>query len=174
MRNLPDSLPSRRYKTAGRLVFASGKGRSSKGRRARRISRTFARTLCALITSSGAIASSAFADGSGTTFNYTGTIQTFTVPQNGYYLISATGAIGAGGEGSGGGAGARAAGVVHLTGGTVLNVVVGGAGSSAAANDPGGGAGGGGSSVYIDTSRPLIVGGGGGGGGKAGGGRAAA
>src|SRR3954470_21428212 len=102
MRNLADSLSSRR------------------------ISTTFARALCALIISSVAIASRAFADGNSATFNYTGTIQTFTVPENGYYSISATGAVGGGSQsspgwvGSSGGAGARAAGIVHLTSGTVL------------------------------------------------------
>src|SRR5256885_14100632 len=104
MRNLADSLSSRR------------------------IFRTFARVLCALLISSGAIASSAFADGNVTTFNYTGAIQTFTVPYDGYYLISATGASGAAGFYTSGGAGARQSGVVHLRAGTILNIAVGGAG----------------------------------------------
>ncbi|GIK69364.1 MAG: hypothetical protein BroJett020_06590 [Bacteroidota bacterium] len=96
--------------------------------------------------------------GSGTqTFNYTGSIQTFTVP-NGItsVTIEARGAQG----GSGGGKGARMIGDFTVTPGQVLQVLVGQEGGIAP-NQVGNGGGGGSFVVYNNT--PLCIAGGGGG-----------
>lgn len=91
-----------------------------------------------------------------TTFNYTGALQTYTVPVGAIgVLISAKGAGGGGagwdanGSGGDGGAGATATGAYLVAAGTVLNVAVGGGGqggksqSTFAAADLGGVAAGG-------------------------------
>ncbi|MBK8111577.1 MAG: hypothetical protein IPK46_15235 [Saprospiraceae bacterium] len=103
------------------------------------------------------------------TYNYTGSMQTYTVPPGVYSInISASGAQGAGGAGGNGG---QATGDLNVTPGQILNIFVGGqdgyngggSGYAAVARN-----GGGASDVRITgTSRAdrIIVGGGGGGGG---------
>ena len=86
-------------------------------------------------------------------FYYTGTITYWTVPSTAYYDISAYGAQG----GGSGGLGAVMGGVILLTQGDVLNILVGGSGSSSYAG------GGGGSFVIGADNTPLVVAGGGGG-----------
>lgn len=114
-------------------------------------------------------------------FNYSGTIQTWAVPNDGRYKIEAYGAQGGslgslGGSYHQGGKGAYVSGEFDLKVGEVLFILVGGAGQSKAWNDWGGGGGGGtfvakstldttykllaGFSQYVT---PLIVAGGGGG-----------
>ena len=95
-------------------------------------------------------------------FNYTGSLQNFTVPSGiTSVTIDAQGATG--GNSSGftpvGGNGARMVGTFAVSSGQVLNVLVGQAGGSASY-----GAGGGGGSFVTDASNnPLLVAGGGGG-----------
>jgi hypothetical protein len=109
-----------------------------------------------------------------TTFQYTGTIQTFAVQTSGYYDITADGAQGGNG-GSPGGLGAMASGAVYLQAGAQLKIVVGGAGQAGPAGF--GEAGGGGGSFVIETNNgsaavdinEVIAGGGGGGGSDSGG-----
>jgi hypothetical protein len=92
------------------------------------------------------------------TLSYTGAIQTFTVPTDGEYTITADGAQGGdiAVHPGGGGLGAEVSGDFYLTAGTVLDVVVGGAGGF-----PSGG--GGGSFVYTTLNALLLAAGGGGG-----------
>ena len=103
-----------------------------------------------------------------TTFNYTGNLQTFTVPTTGWYEFTAYGAQGGNGNagGSTGGFGAEVGGKFHLTGGSILDVLVGGQGQNAIPGD--GGGGGGGSFVFQTFGFLLNAGGGGGGGGDTG------
>lgn len=104
-----------------------------------------------------------------TPFNYTGSLQTYTVTTTGIYLIFADGAQGGTGLRSSGGIGAQIDGEILLTSGTILDVIVGGQGGSTAPLTAGGGGGGGGSFVFIPgASQPLAVAGGGGGGGGGG------
>ena len=104
-----------------------------------------------------------------TAFAYTGTVQTYTVPQTANYNLTVGGAAGAGATNEtdtityAGGSGALLSGDVTLTAGTVLDIVVGGAGASSNGSN-GGGGGGGGTFVYVSgASAPLVVAGGGGG-----------
>lgn len=100
-----------------------------------------------------------------TTFNYTGTIQTYTVPA-GVTSISID-AYGAQGGTTAGGLGARIYGELTVVPGTVLNIVVGGQGvTNNCGGGPASGGGGGGSFVYdpANSTMPLIAAGGGGGG----------
>ncbi len=101
-----------------------------------------------------------------TTFAYTGTVTTFTIPVSGTYVISATGAQG-GSDASGyvGGRGAQVGADVTLTAGTVLQIAVGGMPTIApGANGINGAGGGGGGSFVVDsTNNPLVIAGGGGG-----------
>ncbi|MGZ3687357.1 MAG: hypothetical protein ACXWP5_03830 [Bdellovibrionota bacterium] len=97
------------------------------------------------------------------TFNFTGAVQTFTVPACVTKLtISAAAGMGASGGGTcGAGDGAKISSVQFtVNAGDVLNVVVGGQGGGSAA----GGGGGGGTSVFDTTSSTLLVLMGGGGG----------
>ena len=96
----------------------------------------------------------------GSIFNYTGTVQTFTVATTGVYDITAFGGQG----GGSGGLGAEVSGSIPLTAGQVLQIIVGGQGAT---GTQGIGGGGGGTFVYISgpPSPPLLVAGGGGGGG---------
>jgi hypothetical protein len=90
-------------------------------------------------------------------FTYSGSIQTFTVPETGTYAISVSGAQGGGaGTSDPGGLGASLSGAVSLNQGTILYIVVGQQGA--------GNGGGGGSFVYVaGAPQPLAVAGGGGG-----------
>lgn len=95
-------------------------------------------------------------------FSFTGTIQTWTVP-NGVTSVELEVTGGDGGDGNmqEGGSGAKATATFPVTPGTVLEIVIGGAGASSTAN----GGGGGGSGVRIQgAAAPLIVAGGGAGG----------
>ncbi|MCC6370711.1 MAG: T9SS type A sorting domain-containing protein [Bacteroidia bacterium] len=97
------------------------------------------------------------------TFVYSGTIQSFTVP-TGVTQLSVD-ARGAGGGsvttcGANGGRGARMTGVITVTPGQVLSVLVGQAGGNSGSTGEGGGGGG----SYVTTGTvPLVVAGGGGG-----------
>ena len=96
------------------------------------------------------------------TFNYTGSIVTWTAPQDGTYEIVATGAQGGTAttfQQSAAGRGALIGGYFELTGGTILSIAVGGIGPSA----PTAGGGGGGSFVVAPGDSPLVIAGGGGG-----------
>lgn len=91
------------------------------------------------------------------TFNYSGRIESFTVPAGVTYLrIEAWGAQG----GNSGGRGARIRGDVTVTPGEVLRILVGGQGTAKHSYQSGGG---GGSFVVRQNNNPLIIAGGGGG-----------
>lgn len=121
--------------------------------------RIFTRTLCRTALLLFPLAGAARADA---VFNYTGGLQTFNVPQDGYYSLTATGGTGGGATNSSGGAGATQTGQIYLTAGTTLQVAVGGAGGTG--SSAGAGGGGGGSFVYLDISTPVTIAGAGGGG----------
>jgi hypothetical protein len=102
------------------------------------------------------------------TFDFSGTVITYTIPATGVYEIVAAGAQGgASNSGTPGGLGAVMSGDVFLTAGTVLNIVVGGSPLPLLAHSglsDGGGGGGGGSFVFEPFAFiSLIVAGGGGG-----------
>lgn len=119
-------------------------------------------------------------------FNYTGSVQTFTAPCDGEYLLEAAGAQGCGENGTDGGKGGYSSGKVKLKKGQTINIYVGAAGvygqTTGAYNGGGGsgpyGAGGGGATHIALTARGelknynayrsdvLIVAGGGGGSGS--------
>ena len=102
----------------------------------------------------------------GATFSEDGTIDTFTVPTSGTYVIDAVGATGGGlGPGYAGGAGAEVEGTFALTAGDVIQVLVGEAGYG---GNGGAGSGGGGSFVFDATTDTLLEAAGGGGGASAG------
>ena len=97
------------------------------------------------------------------TFDFTGSLVTWTVPTTGVYDITAYGA--AGGNKpffSPGGLGAEAGGDIVLSAGTMLTVIAGGEGQLAEID---GGGGGGGSFVFDITDGAYLVAAGGGGGG---------
>lgn len=103
------------------------------------------------------------------TFTYTGSIVTWTVPADGTYTITATGAQGGQGRNLSfapvftGGRGARVGADIVLTAGTILQIAVGGQGGSSFSSTGGGGGGGGGSFVVGPGNTALLVAGGGGG-----------
>jgi hypothetical protein len=102
---------------------------------------------------------------SATTFDFTGTVQHFTIVTSGLYDIEAAGAQGGGGGPgffgfSSGGAGAEVGGEVFLTAGEMLNIVAGGRGATGIYGTGGGG----GFSGVFAAAAPLIMAGGGGGG----------
>ena len=117
-------------------------------------------------------------------FNYTGSVQTFTAPCDGEYLLEAAGAQGCGENDTDGGKGGYSSGKIKLKKGQTINIYVGAAGvygqTTGAYNGGGGsgpyGAGGGGATHIALTARGelknynayrsdvLIVAGGGGGG----------
>ena len=107
------------------------------------------------------------------TFNYTGSVQTFTVPATGYYTLTCYGAQGGTFSGTLGGYGGMSQLTYPLTKGDVLYIYVGGQGVSIAdySGHPeagnggwnGGGKGGTGVSWHNDGSTPYSGGGGGGG-----------
>lgn len=119
------------------------------------------------------LALSTVCTGTSQDFNFTGTVQSFTVPP-GVIEVTIDAAAAAGGNaGAGsGGKGAELAASFAVTPGETLNIVVGGAGGN---RDTAGG-GGGGSFVYRSaTATGLLIaaaGGGGGGGGDGGDGNA--
>jgi hypothetical protein len=102
-------------------------------------------------------------------FSATGTIQTYTVPASGTYVIEASGAQGGAGGGPGG-KGARVKGTFFLHHGDVLQIVVGRQGCAGATPHQPAGGGGGGSFVWKGLlpaplpAKPLLAAGGGGGG----------
>lgn len=120
------------------------------------------------------------------TLSYTGSAQTFTLPnlctnQVTITCFGASGAAGSTNSGSGspggsGGNGARVSGIYNMTSGTVLNIFVGGVGTGSLGGFNGGGngasnnsgAGGGASDVRVSGTglgnRVIVAGGGGGGG----------
>ena len=112
------------------------------------------------LAASASFASATTCDG---TFSYTGTIEYCTVANTGDYSITAFGAQGGTGAAGPGGLGAEIAGVLSLTAGEEIEIVVGGQGGIY----PGRGGGGGGSFVVeVGTGpiyTPLVIAGGGGG-----------
>lgn len=99
-----------------------------------------------------------------TTFNYTGAVQTYTVPAGVFSVnISAAGAQG-GGEGAGGGFGAIMTGDFAVTPGEVLTIVVGQQGQLQIGGNVQNSSGGGGGSFVYNASNVLFVAAGGGGG----------
>jgi hypothetical protein len=132
---------------------------------------------CTISATADTPVSATFACTGSTTFNYSGTMTTFTVPGCVTQLtIDAFGAQGGSGFNSSsaavypGGFGARIKGTFAVTGGTVYKVLVGGAGvayaiTPNAPDSQAGGTGGGGTFVTTSTNSPIVVAGGGGGGG---------
>jgi hypothetical protein len=106
------------------------------------------------------------AGASATTFDFTGSVQHFTVVTSGLYDIEAAGAQGGGGRTpigpTSGGAGAEVGGEVFLNAGEMLDIVAGGQGAPGSSTPAG--AGGGFSGIFT-AAGPLIMAGGGGGGG---------
>ncbi|MDR3454540.1 MAG: hypothetical protein P4L96_17365 [Rhodoferax sp.] len=105
-----------------------------------------------------------------TTFTYTGSVQTYTVPAGAVGIqINALGAGGggggtdAGGNGGAGGAGGSASGIYSVAGGTVINVAVGGGGGPGSTDQTIGG------TTYTCTNAAGSAGSAGGTGGFAGG-----
>ncbi len=107
-------------------------------------------------------------------FNYTGTVQAWTVPRNGYYKLEAWGAQGWTVLDGVGGCGGYAAGNIRLTKGQVLYIFIGGSGYNGGYNGGGSGSAYGGGASDIRTiggtwndlsslkSRLIVAGGGGG------------
>ncbi len=99
------------------------------------------------------------------TFNYTGTVQSFTVPGGVTSLnIDASGAQGGGSFGGAGGLGARMTGTYAVTPGQVLSIVVGQQGLLQVGGDAQNSSGGGGGTFVYATGPTLLVAAGGGGG----------
>jgi hypothetical protein len=98
--------------------------------------------------SGGVAGSGGFVIIDGTEYAYTGSIASYLVPATGDYTFVVAGAEGGGGLDDSGGYGALVGGLIHLTAGTELAIVVGGAGSTGDFSDLYGGGGGGGSFVY--------------------------
>ena len=96
-----------------------------------------------------------------TTYNYSGSLATYIVPETGTYDLTAAGAQGGGGVFSkhAGGLGALMEGLFSFNAGDIIQILVGGAGQLGL--DAGGG--GGGSFVATMANTPLLVAGGGGG-----------
>jgi hypothetical protein len=98
----------------------------------------------------------ASAEAGATTFDFTASLVSWTVPTNGVYVITAYGAQGGSGDLVAGGLGAEAGGYIPLSAGTMLAVIAGGQGAPEA--------GGGGSFVFNITDGSYLVAAGGGGG----------
>lgn len=103
--------------------------------------------------------------GGGQRFEYTGTIETLTLPECASTVtIEAWGAQGGGGVTVSGGEGAHVKAEVPADGGETLRILVGGAGQDGTdVGTQGGGSGGGGSFVVDEEDQPWVVAGGGGG-----------
>jgi hypothetical protein len=97
----------------------------------------------------------ASAEAGATTFDFTASLVSWTVPTNGVYVITAYGAQGGSGDLVAGGLGAEAGGYIPLSAGTMLAVIAGGQGAPEA---------GGGSFVFNITDGSYLVAAGGGGG----------
>ena len=111
-------------------------------------------------TVSAAVAAAVFAamsqSANAGTLSYTGAIQQYTVTSSGTYHFSVAGAQGgASGDGDYGGDGALVSGDVHLTAGTVLDIVVGGQGGTGNVSE--GYGGGGGSFLDVSVSNGLAT-----------------
>jgi hypothetical protein len=98
----------------------------------------------------------ASAEAGATTFDFTASLVSWTVPTNGVYVITAYGAQGGSGDLVAGGLGAEAGGYITLSAGTMLAVIAGGQGAPEA--------GGGGSFLFNITDGSYLVAAGGGGG----------
>jgi hypothetical protein len=85
---------------------------------------------------------------SGTGYDYTGAVQTFIAPSDGYYILEIWGAQGATCTTDEGGYGAYTSGIVNLTSGTNLYITIGGTANSTTGGYNGGGNGGSGNSQY--------------------------
>ena len=100
------------------------------------------------------------------TFSYSGSIQNWTIPAGiteiTVDVIGASGGLGTSPNNSNGGRGVRMQGVLTVTPGNVLKILVGEKGVNATNN--GGGGGGGGSFIVNSANSPLVIAGGGGGG----------
>jgi hypothetical protein len=100
------------------------------------------------------------------TFSYSGAIQNWTIPAGiteiTVDVIGASGGLGTSSNNSNGGRGVRMQGVLTVTPGNVLKILVGEKGVNATSN--GGGGGGGGSFIVSSADSPLVIAGGGGGG----------
>ena len=130
------------------------------------------KALHGFFVSAGILALAATSPGAAqadTPFNFTGGLQFYTVPTTGLYDITAFGAHGGGSGFNQGGSGAEIGGVVDLTSGQVLSILVGGAGAAGSGvngSDHGaglGGGGGGGGTFVVAGGNPLVIAGGGGG-----------
>ncbi len=126
----------------------------------------------------------AFAPALAESFDYTGALQSYVVPESGLYSITAFGAQGGAGFDPSRpapfvpGLGAEVGGLVQLSAGDVLTILVGGQGAGSGTGSSNfqfpccitkmvwGGSGGGGSFIILNGTDPLIVAGGGGGGGN--------
>lgn len=104
------------------------------------------------------------------TFSFTSSVQSYTIPTTGTYEIVGFGAQGGfSGSNVAGGLGAKIGGFFSLTAGTELQIVVGGQGGTGGPAFGGYGGGGGGASfVYNATTSALLLAAGGGGGGYTG------
>lgn len=102
-------------------------------------------------------------------FNFTGSIETCTVAETGFYEITVNGAAGGlmpnfvTGHAVPGGAGGQVSGMLTFQAGTTFQLLVGEQGGFDDDNGGVGGGGGGGSFVTINDNEPLLVAGGGGG-----------
>jgi hypothetical protein len=95
------------------------------------------------------------------TFNYTGSVQTYTTTKAGLYEIDVAGAQGGGSNGLSGGWGGTMKGEIYLPAGLSFAIMVGSRGASGIFD--GGGGGGGGSFVAYNKFGSVLVAGGGGG-----------
>lgn len=127
------------------------------------------KSAVAAVALSVSVVPSVSASAATVTFDYTGSIVSWTVPATGQYVITAVGANGGIGHavrGSApGGRGAVIGGTLSLNAGTTLSILVGQIGQSRTAGGNGGG--GGGTFVVIPNGSspiPLVIAGGGGGG----------
>lgn len=106
---------------------------------------------------------SSVSEGSPLNFNYSGTIQTWTVPETGKYKIDALGAEGGKALATYlGGKGAKMTGTFDLVAGQQLKILVGQKGFDSNSGNRGGGGGGGSFVTHLNNSPVIIAGGGGG------------
>ena len=119
---------------------------------------------CSSTTTNSLLVSTCAVQGLTATFNYTGGVQTWTVPAGACTItIDAYGAQGGDNPGWSGGLGARMKGDFTVTPGQVLTIIVGAKGQNGISQGGYTGAGGGGGTgVLIGTTALVIAGGGGG------------